>query len=720
MKKDVDVKMSVYVRRSARRFSLALMAMIFIMSAVASAQITADNWRPSQQPNLQQQFDNAVDLPMANVAAGPEAVWIGPEWWVPNPDGQSWDLVMFYYPAYMGPHEVFIYDFGSEELIKREFPRGHMFHLQPQWMIDGQLYVKTGNTLWTYDPAENELINLGKPTGDNVARTAWARHGDKFYGIGSVAGGGNEVFAPFMFDPKTLETEFFEQFELETPLRAWIYNLFRVEGDWMYFAFGHTPWQLIGYNMRTEEVKHLAQSRRIQGDHRTMYLHPLSGSRNRELAGYDGFLVVINDPAEEGRDSVSYWLKDGELIERGDEDTPPWDPRPEADERQQQQQTEPPKPEIVRVRPDFEGVVRVWHRMPGEGDWDNIEFEVTRYPQAVRRIATLPDGRIFMLGEAYGQAIMFNPATGERTPLGDTMSVYSMTEWAGKIYMSGYHSSRVWEFDPDQPWTRGITAGDEPPADDDEADMKIDDDDVNPRQVAVLRDYSKVHMPIGGTVGAADGRLYVGGPITRIGSGGGLGWYDTNTGEAGGLTAPFTAYQIFWMGTAMDGRYVLISTKPTQDDEDPDYTPEQGALFVFDTEEGEIIHKIVSPELGRDPGPIAEAAPGLVIGHTAANDGSGLLFGLDVEKEEILWTKPVPVRQVTSLSEIRRHRYAYQRGPDGHIWAMMGRVLVRIRPEDAHVEVLGRIGQGDVGQLTFSGGNVYIAGSDYLRRIDLP
>jgi hypothetical protein len=55
------------------------------------------------------------------------------------------------------------------------------------------------------------------------------------------------------------------------------------------------------------------------------------------------------------------------------------------------------------------------------------------------------------------------------------------------------------------------------------------------------------------------------------------------------------------------------------------------------------------------------------------------------------------------------------RGPDGFIWTYLKDVLVRINPEDASVRVVGKI--IPPGRPAFVGRDLYLAGSEQLRRI---
>jgi len=265
-----------------------------------------------------------------------------------------------------------------------------------------------------------------------------------------------------------------------------------------------------------------------------------------------------------------------------------------------------------------------------------------------------------------------------------------------KLYLCGYPSSRLYEFDLERPFTLDGVGGDE----------KVQ----NPRLVSVLADHSDTHSPFAGTAVGADGLVYAAGSTYgRRRDGGGMGWYDPRTGQAGGIWKPFTPYRVFWMTTASDQRYILLSTKAD---------PVIGKLFCWDTKQKKLVYE-VEPPGEQTPGPLAEALPGLVIGYTKRGDSTaGRLYGFRAETGEVLWTKDVPDPPITSVSSVRRHAYSFCTGPDGYIWAFMGKMLVRIRPQDAYIEVLGSLSAGDVGQLAFAGGRVYMAGGASLKVIE--
>ena len=351
-----------------------------------------------------------------------------------------------------------------------------------------------------------------------------------------------------------------------------------------------------------------------------------------------------------------------------------------------------------------------------------------RYPQAIRRLSVLPDGRIFATTEGYGQAVLLDPSKGTREPLGDTMSIYSQAEVGGLIYMCGYPSSQLWVYDPNKPWT--LRSSERSAADHfSRSDVDVPPGEaVNPRRLAMLSEvtHSHMHMPMGGIFEGNDGRIYCGGKIIRTGNGGGLGWWDPKTETGGGWRKPLSAYPVYWMGSTDGGRYIVCSTKSVPDDDNPSFTPEKGRLFIFDCTRQELVHQTETPPAINHPGPLAEAFPGYMIGYGTAAGGTaggdsagggsagegkgGVLYGLDAAAGKILWTKPMPAAPPLSFAEVRRARSVLLRGPDDHLWCFADKVLLRIRPSDASVQVVGKLTQGDEGQLAFSRGQLYVAG----------
>ncbi|MCD6362371.1 MAG: hypothetical protein J7M38_16050, partial [Armatimonadetes bacterium] len=92
-----------------------------------------------------------------------------------------------------------------------------------------------------------------------------------------------------------------------------------------------------------------------------------------------------------------------------------------------------------------------------------------------------------------------------------------------------------------------------------------------------------------------------------------------------------------------------------------------------------------------------------------------VLYGVDVDTGEVLFTRKVP-RDFNLNTSVNRHgNNEFRLGPDGRVWTYLSDRLVRIEPSDAGVEVLGVV--SPPGRIAFAGGDVYLAGTTEVRVI---
>jgi hypothetical protein len=538
----------------------------------------------------------------------------------------------------------------------------------------------------------------------------------------------------FTIDPSTHKGAFLGEVGPPNPNYQWEYRGVVTDGDWIYGRVGHSPWRLLGMNVTTRQGKVIAETERFVGDRDTIQFqrHP----------DYPGVHVTITGLKGGPKDKTqAFWLLDGTLTPCGPAPknaapVPPGGvtklPRPRVGRGIAFDENDPPPRglQMVRGGVDRDGTVVSWYRFTDPamaaangvepGAWQRIELPpVTLHPAAIARLVALSDGSLFAVAPGYGRAVTFHPATGKRTGLGETMSIYSMLPLGEKLYLCGYSGSMVWVYDPAQPWTAG-KALDAPPADPAAVRGLKATRESNPAHVATLKEYTDVHMPWGAAAGA-DGRVYFGGKVVRIGNGGGLGWWDIAKQEAGGIHEPFETFPVYWMCSAAEGRYILCSTKAAAAADDPDVVPPRGKLFVYDTTTHEFLHEVDDERLGQYPGFITEALPGLVMGYTPAKDAAGvetgLLYGFDPAAGTVQWTKPVPRPPATGFSATKHGRHAFTKGPDGFIWATMDGVLARIDPRTAEVSPVGKMSDAPV---AFVDGDVYVAGAPKFRRLVLP
>lgn len=672
--------------------------------------VEAGRWKPVAQPGLADELKAAPVLKVEEVGPAPRRCWSGHKpYLVPNPGGKSWDMVFPYYNKYRGEQEIVIHDFGSgkttrqvlstrkgEDVLTRE---AIGFHMQPSYYVDGKLvFEHWGVLLWTvYDPAANAFTKGLKPFGDKVinGRCVLAEDG-MLYGMGWPRD--KSGFVAYRLDPKTLEAKRWPAFGPANPHRTELYRQVRMSGDWLYAAIGNRPWHLVAFNVRTGEGAVLAATEETRGDYKIIRLQHVVGG----LRGSIRSAAMMRGIESFDRKSQDFWLHDGRIVQR-DGEVPPWSDKPAREDKPtttfrwaRQFQVWPrgftppsPPPEIQQDAGDPApgGRVRLPYRLAGQNQWQALTYTVKMYPGEVWLLREVNDHVLFATDSGYGQHVFYDTKARRLMRVGGTLSPYSSGLFRGRLYVSGYPNSQMYEYD----FTRAIGLQQAKP---------------NPRRLEYLGRKNDTHCPLAGTVGLADGRVYSAGTTYgRRRVGGGLGWYDTATGQIGGM--PVDEHRFFWMTPAGGGRYLLLSSKREG----------QGQLWCWDTKTRQFAYK--KTILDRwTPGAIVEALPGgLVIGHTTGADKTGgVLYGLRADTGEVLWQKPVPVGPITAYSSVRRHAYSFRRGPEGHIWSFFGPALVRIDPTDARVRIVGRV-PGGPAQLAFTANGVYLAGGKALRRI---
>jgi hypothetical protein len=668
-------------------------------------------WQPVEQPDLARQLEDAPVLQLKSAAPPPERCWVGHRpYLVPNPDGGSWDMVFPYYNTYGGEQEVVIHDFGTGQTRKQTLSgrKGDSvltkeridFHMQPSFYADGKLIFEMyGPVMFlVYDPAQDAFVHGVKPFGDDLVNGRCVLGEDgMIYGVGWPQD--KSGFVAYRFNPKTYEARRFETFGPPNEHRRELYRKVVMFGDWIYAAVGARPWHVVAFNFATGEGRLLAASEPIIGDPSTIGLARMQGG----ISGYIRSAAAVAGVDDFDRDEFRFWLHAGELLRRED-DIPPWsksparkDPGARYDWDREFQNwplgfvppSRPPEIPADSGAPDATGRVELPYRHDRQQEWKTLKYDVKTYPGEVKLLTEVNDHVLFATDSGYGQHVFYDLKRHEIKRIGGTISPYSLGFHRDRLYVSGYPGSQIIGYD----FTRPLGLRQEKP---------------NPKRLGYPA--SDTHIPLGGTIGGADGRVYNGGTTAgRRRIGGGLGWYDTETGEFGGL--PLENHRIFWMTSASDARYIVLSSK----------CEGQGQLFVWDTQTHDFRHRVDPPQGATRPGPIVEALPGLVMGHTVDAKDAPVLYGFDPAAGEILWTKPVSSPPVTAFSQVRRQAYSFRRGPEGFVWSFFDNTLVRIDPSNARVEAVGRLPAGARGaQLAFAQRKVFLAGGSSVRQIELP
>ncbi len=667
--------------------------------------ISAETWKPVEQPNLAQELDHAERLTLKGIAPAPRQVVQGHlPYFCPNPDGKSWDILFPYRKKYLSEGQVLVHDFGSGESKMFRYgvtegenivtPHSTDFHMKSSYYVAKKLVfvlptLTHGLVMLVYDPAVNDFVSRTTPfTGKFELYALDIGDDERLYGIGQPDS--HDGFVPFIFDPKTYETIIYEQAGPGQKNPFPYYRSSALHGDWMVCKYGHEPWRLMAFNFKTREFRHLATSEEIKGDYQTIAIarHPGGVSGHiRQAERVDGI------PSFD-KDQFDFWFVDGKVVPRTS-DIAPWSnepvqrqPRPKDRFREFQRWPkgfayDVPPPEIKPDSSgpvDVEGHVAMPYRMPGEDEWKTLDYQVILYPGVVRRLIEVNADTLFAVDEGYGQHIFYDLKEARlKRYLVQRVSPYAVGVVDDRLYVSGYPTFVTVEYPLDK--LSETTA---------------------PKLLGNLGVESDTHSPLGGLCGGADGCVYFAGTtFGRRRDGGGLAWYDMSTGQVG--SKALVDHRVFWITSADRGRYILLSCKSAMG----------SRIFCWDTAQKKFVYDIPSPT-DSHAGPLEEALPGLVIGHAIDGDG-GLLYGLQPATGKVLWRKKVPAGPITSLSQVRRHAYSFRRGPEGFVWASFGDVLVRIDPRSAYVTPVGKM---DPVQIAFAGGRVYAAGSPNLRKLE--
>ena len=695
----------------------ALLIAMAALPAVRSAR-GQDAWRPADQ-DVQAILAGAPQLRVEDVCSPVRSAVFFPGniTWVPNPDGRTYDVVIPYEQRYGGPASVAIIDLGTGKVQVQSHPRGVGWHIVG-WVLapDGKCYLSQLNytrrlnvEISVYDPAKDELTVRAFPTPDTIRGET---HPIAVGTDGKIYLGGSHPTAAvtaIMLDPATGEVTDFGAAGPTHPGGCWAGGI-GADATHVYIASGRVPWYLIAIDKKTKEANVLATTDTVGGS---------VGVSQGE------FGVTATVVQGTGKPRQEFWCRQGRIMPR---DQPrPWQEGPSARAAlgriYQENGPQGLTTYIENVAPASDGACELWVRAevpgaikdPAAPGWSGIRYQVETYPQAIERIIETFGGRIFGTGGNYSGHFVYDPAADRHEYLGKTaLSHYATLAVGSKIYMSGYPSAPVIVYDAAKPWT--LTAGAGPGT----RRTAMDSPQSNPRSLGYLRE-SRCHKMYAAALGAS-GRVYFGGQWIRDGDCGGIGWWDPVAEQRGGFWEIFSNQQVCFMTAAADGKLIVISTLRRADPILNKPTPNEGKLFVLDDATKEIVREITVVEGVRGPGPVAPAGGHRVIGWT--NDpvdeaGRSVLYGVDVEKGQVVWKKTLPVPLPVRVGSNQMEPWDWRIGPDGFIWTYMGTgqnyALVRIDPRDASIRAVGRFSPG--GRLAFAPPDIYLAGATTLRRV---
>ncbi|MGE5610753.1 MAG: hypothetical protein ACM359_15995 [Bacillota bacterium] len=685
--------------------------------------VAAEAWPVVNQPDLKQALEAAPVLRTELLGEPARGVNVWERWQVPNPDGQSWDVLQIYFKEYYGPTWLYAFDLGTGQVKKQRLPDHHQFYLSGRALgFDGKYYIATPSRqtgsmdLFVYDPATNALEERGQivPGLGGEVRPLVVGPDGRIYGTGTR---GNRV-GLYIYDPKLGKVvKDFGPVGPSHPNGAWSRYVMGVDDTHAYIASGMIPaWYLVAINLQSGEEKVLLES----PTERVMDI----------VESFPGAWASV--PQGAGAPSKEYWLYHGQAIPKVN-GTPPWPPKASPWDKGSKT-----KPQVYfdQIDPDAHGNATLWYRsredaakeksLPGgmsstkpeDRGWKAIHVQgVETYPHRINPMILLPDGRLYGTGDDYVGVFAFDPRTDQTTRLGPRPGLAPYTQIAcdGKLYSSGYAGGPLFVYDPARPWTLSVGG---PPG---QHTLDAGDPASNPHRLGEFDRTTRIAIMHSSALGA-DGKIYFGGFGERGYTGGGFGWYDPKTQKLDGFWKPLSGYAVQWIAPALDGQLIVISTIQAADELNNNRAPEQATLFVYDVRAQKIVREIVPVAKARTTGLIIEVAPGRLLGLTSdpQHPAASILYGVDLFTGERLFTKPLP--SPISVDAYWPHwldpsyeYHAFVCGPDGFVWTYLKNVLVRIDPKDASVQVVGKI--DPVGWPTWVGRDLYLAGPEQLRRI---
>src|SRR3989442_16000570 len=112
-------------RNSARWIALYVATALVAQRSFAAGM----PWRSVEQPDLKQALEQAPLLKTESLGEPARGVNVWERWFVPNPDGKSWDLLQIYFKEYYGPTWLCAVDLGTGDVKKQRLADGHQFYL---------------------------------------------------------------------------------------------------------------------------------------------------------------------------------------------------------------------------------------------------------------------------------------------------------------------------------------------------------------------------------------------------------------------------------------------------------------------------------------------------------------------------------------------------------------------------------------------------------------
>ena len=569
-------------------------------------------------------------------------------------------------------------------------PLGYNLHFDDK----GRMYCVLGDRaksaqVWRYDPKKNTFRSVATIPAEYGGYGPAISNPDNgcYYGAGKRGG----WIGPWQYNPKTGEMRSYGRVGKRFT-RGGEYGCYKLTavGDYLYLANGKIPWSLVAVNTKT-------------GEHEVILEAPAQG---RGIWVWDTYAYRNPDPKDLGKREY-YKLTDGKAVR--------------VDRHGAYIRTKRfanlPRPELWdgKLSPSPDGHSEIRYKLPGAEDWQEIVMKVRTYAHPVRKLSTMPDGRLLGIPGSYEGLFIYDPKTGKgEWPGRAHFSVYGICFYDGKVYMPAYGSADVWVYDPALPWTVDKKEFGKKP-------INENSPQSNPRHTGIAE--TKCQELRTASVGS-DGNIYFAGTKRRAGNGGGFGWLDPKSYKKGAMSDKnFLGFKTCYATAALGGDKIVINSHATLNNV-TGKTPETAKMFIFDVKNGKL--RDVEPiHRAARLGPLIEVAPGRIISVARHRDhlDKDILFGMDIQTGKVLFQKEIPVQFCAYVGSPATND-EFVLGPDGHIWTYLAVpnslavTLARIDPKDANIQVMGQVRRR--GPMAFSGRDLYRGsklGRQKIRRI---
>jgi WD40 repeat protein len=297
-----------------------------------------------------------------------------------------------------------------------------------------------------------------------------------------------------------------------------------------------------------------------------------------------------------------------------------------------------------------------WYH-PQTGKTKRIKLHVPPESTPIHSIRLGPDGTIYSGGYLSGGLATFDPTTGKHVQVGSISQSEGIGVLGSKLYLGCYPRARLYAFDTNKPW-----------------DTKQD----NPHQIDSL-DRVEQDRPVA-VLGVAELKKVFYGTVPDYGKlGGMLAIVDDATYKVDTHRNVVTDQSVVSLAYA-DGMIVGGSSVSGGLGIEP--RASEGKLFLWDPKKNEKVFE-TSPVAG------AKLVTGLIIGPDKNVWGvaDGTLFGFDVAKRAVIFTKPLFPPKPSARHAGWRDA-AMLLHSDGNIYGTVSDKLFRLDPKSKDVMVL--------------------------------